>query len=352
MRTTLFMHAHSDQLEAARHFAEVALQLGHAVVIAGDSLEVPGATMVRANGSFGDALKAALPSISTESVVIQSPDRAYSVDAWERLLGPVARDEADVVVGHRSARHVADALLEKLGQFVLDGLSVDVGSGQKAARTQALVDTSLSTGADEAELLVKLSSQLYRFVEVRVEVEKTQVGPMLRAAMNHARTFARYASTSDDADNLHEGYSTLANLEASAPNYNAWLGEKFRSYAGQRILEIGAGIGTITSHLAPGKEKVIALEVDPFYVRRLQNRFRGQANVAPQLSDLAMADWERLRDEKLDAKFLEEAEARGLSQLKGHRSVGGMRASIYNAMPAEGVDALVAFMKDFARRNG
>ena len=60
----------------------------------------------------------------------------------------------------------------------------------------------------------------------------------------------------------------------------------------------------------------------------------------------------RLRDDKLDAKFLEEAEARGLSQLKGHRSVGGMRASIYNAMPAEGVDALVAFMKDFARRNG
>jgi phosphoserine aminotransferase len=38
--------------------------------------------------------------------------------------------------------------------------------------------------------------------------------------------------------------------------------------------------------------------------------------------------------------------------LEGHRSVGGMRASIYNAMPSEGVDALVAFMRDFARRNG
>jgi phosphoserine aminotransferase len=60
----------------------------------------------------------------------------------------------------------------------------------------------------------------------------------------------------------------------------------------------------------------------------------------------------RLRDESLDARFLAEAEARGLSQLKGHRSVGGMRASIYNAMPIEGVAALVAFLEDFAKRNG
>ncbi len=60
----------------------------------------------------------------------------------------------------------------------------------------------------------------------------------------------------------------------------------------------------------------------------------------------------RLKDERLDAPFLEEAEARGLSQLKGHRSVGGMRASIYNAMPIDGVRALVDFLADFSRRHG
>jgi len=60
----------------------------------------------------------------------------------------------------------------------------------------------------------------------------------------------------------------------------------------------------------------------------------------------------RLKDDALDAPFLAEAEALGLSQLKGHRSVGGMRASIYNAMPIEGVARLVDFMKDFARRKG
>ena len=60
----------------------------------------------------------------------------------------------------------------------------------------------------------------------------------------------------------------------------------------------------------------------------------------------------RLADEKLDDAFLKESEAAGLMALKGHRSVGGMRASIYNAMPMAGVDALVDFMRDFARRNG
>ncbi|MBQ7801583.1 MAG: 3-phosphoserine/phosphohydroxythreonine transaminase [Oscillospiraceae bacterium] len=56
-------------------------------------------------------------------------------------------------------------------------------------------------------------------------------------------------------------------------------------------------------------------------------------------------------DKELDAKFVKEAEAAGFVNLKGHRSVGGMRASIYNAMPIEGVEKLVAFMKEFEEKN-
>lgn len=54
---------------------------------------------------------------------------------------------------------------------------------------------------------------------------------------------------------------------------------------------------------------------------------------------------------ELDAKFVEEAKNEGFLNLKGHRSVGGMRASIYNAMPTEGVTALVNFMKKFEKEN-
>lgn len=59
-----------------------------------------------------------------------------------------------------------------------------------------------------------------------------------------------------------------------------------------------------------------------------------------------------LQDPALDEEFLKGAKARGLLQLKGHRSVGGMRASIYNAMPIEGVQALVEYMKDFEKTHG
>jgi phosphoserine aminotransferase len=59
-----------------------------------------------------------------------------------------------------------------------------------------------------------------------------------------------------------------------------------------------------------------------------------------------------LADPGLDADFLAAASARGLTQLKGHRSVGGMRASIYNAMPIEGVRALVDHLHDFAATRG
>ena len=59
-----------------------------------------------------------------------------------------------------------------------------------------------------------------------------------------------------------------------------------------------------------------------------------------------------LKNSDLDGEFLKGAEARGMVQLKGHRSVGGMRASIYNALPVEGVKQLVAYMKEFEAKHG
>jgi phosphoserine aminotransferase len=60
----------------------------------------------------------------------------------------------------------------------------------------------------------------------------------------------------------------------------------------------------------------------------------------------------RPTDAALENPFLAEAKEAGLVNLKGHRSVGGMRASIYNAMPEEGVDTLISFMREFERKRG
>ena len=83
------------------------------------------------------------------------------------------------------------------------------------------------------------------------------------------------------------------------------------------------------------------IDASPFYSNPVEPASRSWMNVPFTLPD-----------EALDAVFLKEAASHGLITLKGHRSVGGMRASIYNAMPEEGVDALVGFMKDFERRHG
>ncbi len=84
-----------------------------------------------------------------------------------------------------------------------------------------------------------------------------------------------------------------------------------------------------------------AIDASPFYSNPVDPACRSWMNVPFVLADAA-----------LDERFLAEARQAGLTTLKGHRSVGGMRASLYNAMPEAGVDALIEFMADFERRNG
>jgi phosphoserine aminotransferase len=84
-----------------------------------------------------------------------------------------------------------------------------------------------------------------------------------------------------------------------------------------------------------------AIEESAFYSNPVRQNCRSWMNVPFKLADPA-----------LEKTFLAEAGAAGLVNLEGHRSVGGFRASLYNAMPLEGVQALTAFMKDFERRHG
>ena len=82
------------------------------------------------------------------------------------------------------------------------------------------------------------------------------------------------------------------------------------------------------------------LDNQDYYIAPVERDYRSMMNVTFVTGD---AD--------LDKKFAKEADAAGIKNIKGHRSVGGMRASIYNAMPIEGVEALVKFMDDFAKNN-
>ena len=106
------------------------------------------------------------------------------------------------------------------------------------------------------------------------------------------------------------------------------------------LLERGGLVAVEKANVAKAKLLYDYIDAQDFYANPVAKEDRSRMNVPF-----------RLRDAALDAPFLAAAEARGLSQLKGHRSVGGMRASIYNAMPREGVEALVAFMEEFRRKH-
>ena len=94
-------------------------------------------------------------------------------------------------------------------------------------------------------------------------------------------------------------------------------------------------------NVAKAKLLYDTLDAGSFYSNPVRKEDRSRMNVPF-----------KLRDEALDAAFLKGAQQRGLLQLKGHRSVGGMRASIYNAMPIEGVQALVDYLREFERSHG
>ena len=96
-----------------------------------------------------------------------------------------------------------------------------------------------------------------------------------------------------------------------------------------------------TRNVAKAKLLYDCLDSTDFYYNPVRKEDRSRMNVPF-----------KLRDDRLDGEFLKGAQARGLLQLKGHRSVGGMRASIYNAMPIAGVQALVDYLREFERRAG
>jgi phosphoserine aminotransferase len=109
----------------------------------------------------------------------------------------------------------------------------------------------------------------------------------------------------------------------------------------QHLLKLGGLDAVAAANQRKSEKLYAAIDASDFYSNPVALENRSWMNVPFILADAT-----------LDAKFLEETKAAGLTNLKGHRSVGGMRASIYNAVPEESVDALIDFMAEFERKNG
>ena len=148
----------------------------------------------------------------------------------------------------------------------------------------------------------------------------------------------------------------LQDLVSSVPDLQSW---KIQHQQGSRLntpptyawymaslvfewIEASGGVGRM-AELNQHKSDTFYqyLDQSAFYRNDIPSEFRSHMNIPFQIVD-----------DSLHGRFITEAEAVGLSSLKGHRSVGGMRASIYNAMPIEGIEALISYMQDFESKAG
>ncbi len=136
-----------------------------------------------------------------------------------------------------------------------------------------------------------------------------------------------------------EGYATLAVIDREAPNYNAWLGKQLRRHLGKRVLEVGAGIGTITREILPGRDLVIALEAESVYTARPADLFRDEPRVRPVQCTVEATDWAGLGAERLDSVLLSnvlehiEDDAAALRNFRSALPAGGTIVILVPALP-------------------
>jgi phosphoserine aminotransferase len=148
----------------------------------------------------------------------------------------------------------------------------------------------------------------------------------------------------------------LRDLAATVPDMNSW---KIQQQKGSRLntpptfawymaglvfewIEAQGGVERMAERNQHKSDTLYQyLDQSAFYLNDIPPEFRSNMNIPFKITD-----------ETLHGRFIAEAEAAGLNGLKGHRSVGGMRASIYNAMPIEGIEALVGFMTEFESKSG
>ena len=296
----------------------------------------------------GAAVRGALEKARGEVSVVLGPDAEPSDVAG--LAAPILENRADLVLGSRflAGRRsilgfwdsLGDRALALLASAAVDLSLTDLG-GAKAFRSTKARELCLRGDgmAFDAELVAKFSRMRYRILEVPVRSDarkqpegRDRLGEslgLLRAALRYARV--------DDAENEHGGYRTLQVMD-QAPRYAAWLVELMRPHLGHRILEVGAGIGTITRHLVD-RELVVPLDLEPRYVQQLENAFRGCENVRPMLGDVNALDLDRLRAERFDTVILSnvlehlEDDAGALARFHDLLTPGGRLILVVPALP-------------------
>jgi len=262
------------------------------------------------NRGKGAAIRTALDHARGEWCIIQDADLEYDPGEYASVLKPLIAGKADAVYGSRFMivgerrvlyfwHAVANRFLTELANLVADLNLTDLETCYKAFRTSLVRSIPIRSNrfGIEPELTIKLARRQVRIYETPISYHGRtyEEGKKIGAADALAAVFVilRYAFTNDIYKD--SGPDILHALSA-APRFNAWMADTIRPYLGERVLEIGAGIGNLTRALIPRRKAYVATDIDQEHLARLITRFHHRPNLQVRFCDLSRAaDFEPLR---------------------------------------------------------
>ncbi|MGH9719083.1 MAG: glycosyltransferase [Bryobacteraceae bacterium] len=252
------------------------------------------------NQGKGAAIRTAIGYARGDFSLIQDADLEYDPQEYPHLLRPLLAGKADAVYGSRFMivgerrvlyfwHSIANRMLTLLCNVVSDLNLTDMETGYKAFRTTLLQSIPIRSErfGIEPEITIKLAKRQARVYEApisyygRTYEEGKKIG--FKDAVEAVWVILRFAVSKDIYKD--SGPETLHAL-ASAPRFNRWLADTVRPYVGERVLEIGAGIGNLTYALAPRRKCYIATDVDGEHLARLGSRFQHRPNLAVRRCDV------------------------------------------------------------------
>jgi len=255
------------------------------------------------NQGKGAAIRTALHNATGEFGIIQDADLEYDPSEYPKVLGPLLANKADVVYGSRflisGERRViyywhalANHFLTTACNMAADLNLTDMETCYKAFRLSLARSIPIRSNrfGIEPEITIKFAKRQASIYEVPISYygrtydDGKKIGAM--DAVSALWVIVRCAFTRDIY--VDRGAKILDSL-AGTQRFNKWMADTVRPWLGTRVLELGAGIGNMTQHLARGRKAYVASDIDAEHMARLRVRFRGRPNLEIRKCDLCDA---------------------------------------------------------------
>ena len=265
------------------------------------------------NRGKGAAVRAGIDAVTGDLTVIQDADLEYNPEDWKVMLTPFFETGADAVYGSRFLpsgyrrvlyfRHtIGNRLLTLASNLATDLNLSDMETCYKMVRTELLRSIPIRSRdfSMEPEITAKLAKRGARIYEVPIRYSGRTYQEGKKIRFRHAVTAMVAVCKWWLIDDLYRGEdehgaAILASLN-EVPAFNRWMADFIRPYVGDRVLEIGAGIGNLTMQLTP-RSRYVATDVNQHYLSYLANLTYGRPYLETRPLDLAdPSDFEPLRD--------------------------------------------------------